>query len=205
MQGAHAAKTFVNNYLKSDLPRRVDDYRYARREEGEWYLDDATLPTPADENFLIYEPIALDAWPTIITLAMSTTSMSRTDYTPIMDPLYRVIYNMRTYVWVRTEGSEEATLMRDRLTTVLRSSLLDHPCLRANDPDQYLEVMIDEGTMREEFSDLTLLKGDRVLAGAYISYDLAINERITRKPLGTLTDIDVETRKFQDGEPMEFS
>ena len=205
MQGAHAAKNFVNEYLKKDLPRRIDDYRYARRAEGEWYLDDATLPTPAAENFLIYEPIALDTWPTIITLAMSTSSMTRWDYTPVMDPQYRVIYSMRTYVWVRTEGSEEATIMRDRLTTVLRSSLLDHPCLQANDPSKFLEVMIDEGTMREEFSDLTLLKGDRVLAGAYISYDMAINERITRQPIGTVSEIDVETQLFEADEPIQFS
>ncbi len=119
--------------------------------------------------------------------------MSRTDYVPdLMDPLYRITYAMRTYVWVRAEGSEECTVMRDRLTTVVRSALLDHPCLRANDPDNFLEVLIDEGTMREEFSDLTLLKGDRVLAGAYISYDMTINERITRRPIGTIQEVEVE-------------
>lgn len=194
MQGPHSARNFVNNYLKADLPRRVDDYRNARRAEGEWFLDDNTLPTP--EFFLIYEPIALDTWPTIITLAMSTNGMERIDYTPVMDPLYRVAYAMRTYVWVRADGSEEATLMRDRLTTVVRSSLLDRPCLMANDPSKFLEVMIDEGTMREEFSDLTLLKGDRVMAGAYISYDLYINERITREPLGTVDEFQVDVENF---------
>lgn len=191
MQGAHSAKTFVNNYLKSDLPPRIDDYRNGRREEGQWYLDDITLPTPEQENFLIYEPTALDSWPTIITLAMTMSNLERVDFTPVRDPLYRVVYQMRTYVWVRSEGSEEATLMRDRLTTVVRSSLLDSPCLKANDESRFLEVMIDAGTIREEYSDLTLLKGDRVLAGSYIAYDLAINERITREPIGQLTEIEV--------------
>lgn len=194
MQGPHSARKFVTDYLKMDLPRRVDDYRNARRAEGEWYLDDNTLPTP--EKFLIYEPTALDTFPTIITLAMSTTGVSRLDYTPVMDPLYRVSYSMRTYIWVRADGDEEATLMRDRLTTVVRSSLLDRPCLMANDPSKYLEVMIDEGTLREEFSDLTLLKGDRVLAGSYISYDLQINERITREPLGVVDEFQVEIEQF---------
>lgn len=190
MQGAHAAKTFVNNYLKADVPQRVDDYRNGRRAETDWYLDDETLPTP--KLFLIHEPIALDEWPTIITLVMSTTGLQRFDYTPGMDPLYRVTYSMRTYVWVRSVGSEEVTLMRDRLTTVVRSALLDHPCLAANDPAKFLEVMIDEGSVREEFSDLTLLKGDRVMAGAYIAYELSVNERITRQPLGTLDEIQLE-------------
>lgn len=200
MQGPHSAKKFVTDYLRSDLPRRISDYRYARRAEGEWFLDDATLPNPA--QYLFYEPIALDEWPTIITLVMSTNNLSRSDYTPIMDPLYRVNYSMRTYVWVRAEGSEEVTLMRDRLTTVVRSALLDYPCLRANDPAHYLEVMIDEGTMREEFSDLTLLKGDRVMAGAYISYEMVVNERITREPLGTVNEFDVEVQQFGMTEPV---
>lgn len=199
MQGPHQAKKFVTDYLKTDLPRRISDYRYARRDEGEWYLDDATLPNPT--QYLFYEPVALDEWPTIITLTMSTNNMSRSDYTAVMDPLYRVNYLMRTYIWVRSEGSEEATLMRDRLTTVVRSALLDYPCLRANDPTHYLEVMIDEGTMREEFSDLTLLKGDRVMAGAYISYEMVVNERITREPIGTVAEFDITAQQFGMTEP----
>jgi hypothetical protein len=66
----------------------------------------------------------------------------------------------------------------------------------ANDPSKYLEVMIDEGTMREEFSDLTLLKGERVMAGAYISYDMYINERITREPLGTVDEFQIDIQQF---------
>ena len=191
MQGPHSAKLFVNSYLQADLPRRISEYRYALRDEGKWYVDDETLPTPA--LYLAYEPMALDTWPTIITMAMSTTNLSREDYvTSVMDPLYRVIYSMRTYIWVRTEGEEATTLMRDRLTTVVRSSLLDSPCLRANDPSKFLEVLIDEGTMREEFSDLTPVKGDRYLAGAYISFDMTLNERITRAPLGIVNEIDVQ-------------
>lgn len=203
MQGPHMAKKFVTDYLKSDLPRRVSDYRYARRAEGEWFLDSNTLPDPV--QYLFYEPVALDEWPTVITLCMSTNTLSRSDYTPVMDPVYRVNYAMRTYVWVRSEGSEEATLMRDRLTTVVRSALLDYPCLKANDPTKYLEVMIDEGTMREEFSDLTLLKGDRVMAGSYISYEMIVNERITREPIGTVDEINVETQNFGMEEEIDLS
>lgn len=203
MQGAHNAKTFVNDYLKRDVPVRVDDYRNGRREEGQWYLDDETLPTP--ELFLIYEPIALDTWPTVITLAMSMTGMERIDFTPAYDPIYRVTYSMRTYIWTRAIGSEEVTLMRDRLTTVVRSSLLDRPCLQANDPSKFLEVMIDEGTIREEYSDLTLLKGDRVMAGAYISYDIAMNERITRMTLGTVDEFQIEAENFALGEEIDLA
>jgi hypothetical protein len=52
--------------------------------------------------------------------------------------------------------------------------------------------MIDEGSIREEFSDLTLLKGDRIMAGAYIGYNMEIDEVVSRKPIGTVSNIELE-------------
>ena len=47
--------------------------------------------------------------------------------------------------------------------------------------------------MSEEYSDLTLLKGDRVLAGAFIGYDLLLDEVITREDLGpAVSQYDIE-------------
>jgi hypothetical protein len=46
--------------------------------------------------------------------------------------------------------------------------------------------------MQEQFSDLTLLKGDRVLAGAYISYDLSIDEVVDRRPLADASSVVIE-------------
>ena len=171
MYGAQFAKSFVNNYLKSDIPNRLIRYRNG------WNLSDAELPNPLE--YLTYEPLVLDSWPTIITVAISTKSFSRNDYSPSYDPMYKVTYVMRTYIWVKTEGSMETTDMRDRLTTVVRSALLDYPCLRRE--GEANDAIIDEGTFAEEFSDLTLLKGDRVLAGAFLSYELSIDETIARE------------------------
>lgn len=182
MHGPHYAKSYVSAYLTADLPTRLLSYRNA------WSVDDITLPNPV--KYLTYEPIALDEWPTIITTATSMTGLERISYDR-GNPLYRVRYAMRTYVWVRTEQSPEATLMRDRMTTVVRSALLDYPCLKATDPRQTFRVTIDESSIREEYSDLTLLKGDRVLAGSYISYDLDIDEIVMREPIGTLTQFDL--------------
>jgi hypothetical protein len=95
-------------------------------------------------------------------------------------------------VWVRDVGSAETTLMRDRFTTVVRSALLDYPCLKATDPQETFRIQIDEGSMQEQFSDLTLLKGDRVLAGAYMSYDLSIDEIVDRRPLAEASSVDIE-------------
>jgi hypothetical protein len=48
--------------------------------------------------------------------------------------------------------------------------------------------MIDESTMREEFSDLTPLKGERFLAGAYIGYEIAMDEVVMRSPWGIVDE-----------------
>ena len=177
MHGAHFAKSYVG------LPGRLVSYRNA------WGIDDITLPDPV--KYLTFEPIALDEWPTIITTASSMTGMERIGHDG-SNPLYRVKYSMRTYVWVRTEQSSEVTIMRDRLTTIVRSALLDYPCLRATDPRGTFKVEIDEGSIREEYSDLTLLKGERVLAGSYISYDLDMDEIVMREPLGVLNSFDLQ-------------
>jgi len=182
MHGAHFAKNYVSTYLQNDIPQRIVSYRNG------WNLDSDTLPSPV--KYLTYEPIALDEWPTIITVAISMAGMERSGWYQ-GNPEYRVRYSMRTYVWVRDEGSDEATTMRDRLTTVVRSALLDRPCLKATDPRETFLALIDEGTLREEYSDLTLLKGDRVLAGSYLSYDLEINEIVAREDVGTVTEFEI--------------
>ena len=184
MHGAQWAKYYVNQYLTADLPSRINRYRSG------WNLDSNELPTP--EFFLTYEPIALDHWPTIITVCISTSPFERMMQGRQGDPLYRVTYSMRTYVWAKTEGSEAVTLLRDRLTTVLRSALMDRPCLTQYDSDTEADIFIDESSLREEFSDLTLIKGDRVLAGAYLGYDLVLNEVIYRDQIAAITGYDIE-------------
>ena len=141
-------------------------------------------------KYLSYEPVALDAWPTLITVAISTNRMERVGYMRGTEPQYRVNYVMRTYVWARGGNAEEATLCRDRLTTVVRSALLDYPCLNAVTANDYgsFQAKIDEGSMREEFSDLTPLKGERYMAGAYLGYELAMDEVVMRREHGTVDE-----------------
>lgn len=180
MNGTHFAKSFVNSYLQDDLPIRLIRYRNG------WNLDDRELPNP--EQYIGYEPLAIDRWPSVITVVLSTNQLERIGF-EYGHPLYRVSYSMRTYCWVRTEGIEECPLMRDRLTTVVRSALLDYPCLKAYDSRSNFRIIIDESSLREEFSDTTLLKGDRFMSGSYISYNLEIDEVVTRTDLGEVAQI----------------
>lgn len=189
MQGPQFAKKYVTDYLQRDIPNRLTRYRNG------WAVDDYTLPNP--ELYLTYEPIALDHWPTVITVVISTNSFDRAGFVDGGNPIYRVNYSMRTYVWVKTEGSEEVTTMRDRLTTVVRSALLDYPNLQACDTSGDANPEMNESTLREEYSDLTLIKGDRVLAGAYLGYDLSLNEVVYRNPLSSLSGVDIEVQNLR--------
>lgn len=179
MAGPRLAKNYVSNYLGNDLPSRLITYR------NRWALSAKQLPEPL--RYLSYEPFALDAWPTIITLVTNTRSITREGYEFDHDPNFRVVYEMRTYVWVRDEGAETVTGQRDNLTTVVREALMDGPSLSEYDTSVPCSPKIDESTIREEFSDLTLIKGERLLAGAYIAYDLALEEVIDHAPVGVFT------------------
>jgi hypothetical protein len=193
MNGSHAAKKYVNDYLSRDIPIRLIRYRNG------WNLDSTDLPDPG--QYIAYEPLAIDEWPSIITVALSMNGLERIGYDSA-DPLYRVSYSMRTYVWVRDEGNEATTLMRDRLTTVVRSALLDYPCLKAFDARTSFRAVIAENTLREEYSDITLLKGDRMMAGAYLAYTLEMDEVVTREPLGIVSEIEIEARTAGTNEEM---
>lgn len=193
MYGSHFAKEYVTTFLKADIPNRIVRYRNG------WNLDDISLPDPVE--YFSYEPLALDSWPTIITVAISAKSFNRYIHETSFDPVYNVTYALRTYVWVRGGGSEEATLMRDRLTAVVRSALMDYPCFNRHDSSR--DARIEESTLSEEYSDLTLLKGDRVMAGAFIGYDVVMEEAITRENIGTLQEIDLTVRNNGFGEELQ--
>ncbi len=188
MSGPRLAKNYVSNYLANDLPDRLLTYR------NHWSLSASQLPTPV--RYLSYEPFALDKWPTVITLVINTRSVTRDGYESDADPNYRVTYEMRTYVWARANGAETVTEQRDNLTTVVREALMDGPSLSAHDSAVPCYAKIDEGTIREEFSDLTLIKGERLLAGAYIAYDLSLNEVIDVSALGVMQDGEATVSKM---------
>ena len=179
MQGPSAAKKYVSDYLAADIPTRVMNYRNAL------LLDDSILPNPV--KYLTYEPLTMDNWPTIITLVESTRQIEREALPGTLDPVYNVIYSMRTYVWVRAVGPEQVTVARDHMTMVVREAMLDRPALRtAAAEGTACDIKVDEGTITEDFSDLTLLKGERFLAASFLSYDLSLEETISRAALGTV-------------------
>jgi hypothetical protein len=187
MQGPWTAKQFVNEYLQEDLKERLIEYR------NHWNLSESELPMPT--IFHAFEPASLldgtDDFPVCYTVILTTRSLERVDYEHNLDPHYRVTYQTRTYVWAEGESESEATRTRDNLLTVVRTALLDHQCLTRSD-QHAREVRIDEGSIQEEYSDIEYNKMQMWLAGAYLGYNITLNEIVTRKPIGTVGDIRVE-------------
>ena len=191
VDGAWSAKQLITSYLQWDMPQRLTEYR------NRWQLDDGRLPDP--EKYLSHEPVALDAWPTIITVQISTLGIDREDYTSYgLDPLYRCRYQMRTFVWNRDNQSEGVTETRDRLTAVVRAALLDRPTMNQGPYSQeFQDIALDEGTLREEYSDITQVKGDRFVAGAYLAYEFSLYEPVTRRVIGEVSSVDLDVDRLQ--------
>lgn len=196
MDGPWSAKKFIRDYLALDIPERLITYR------NRWQLDDIRLPDPV--KFLQFEPPALDDWPAIYTLQTGTRSIERADFNAESEVIYEVTYSMRTYVWARDVGipdgpssAEQVTEVRDRLTTVVRASLLDHPSMQkaatSYFPSLDVDVLLDETTLSEEYSDVTYVKGDRAIAGAFLAYEFKCDERIPRQPFGEVSSYDIST------------
>ena len=188
MSGPRIAKNYVSNYLSNDLPARILTYR------NHWNLSASQLPDP--RKMLTFEPFTLGHWPTIINMVMNTTQIEQQGFAYDFDPNYRVLYSMRTYIWVRATGEQVVTEQRDNLTTIVREALLDGPSLSKYDTTVPCYPKVDEGTMREEFSEITLVKGERCLAGSFIAYDMQLEETIDHTHLGVMLQADPTVSKM---------
>lgn len=195
MYGIEFACQWVSDYLASNLPTRIPIY------ETLWDLDPGSIPVP--QEYAPYGKRALEHYPSIITAGITTLGVERDDLDDYLNPKYRVTYRLRTFVWTRSEGVEGVDQLvvtdRNRLTTVVRSALLDHPCLRLADTEGKLDIGVDETTMTEEYSDVADLAGKRRLAGSYLQYDITLLEPVVRDNLYT-GEVTIEHRP----EPMSW-
>lgn len=173
MQGPTQAKLQVSTFLSNRMPARLIDYR------NEWNRSASELPDP--RQYITYEPLVLDRWPSVITIVMGTSNVVVDDYLE-EDPEYKITYQMRTYVWAKADGGKAVTDMRDDLTTVIRDLLLDVPGL----DDAACDYKVREDSIREEFSDLTVTGTTKksLIAGSYVAYNLESTEVLNRDTLG---------------------
>lgn len=146
---------------------------------ADWSLTAKDLPDPV--LYLPREPRRLDRWPLLATTAVND-SMRRVELTDENGILYDTTYSLRTFVWVNESGWDRAIDVRDDLTTALETLILDCQTLR-RDP---IDVVVREESLLTEYADVTPVKGDRFVTGAYVAYDLVVAETVARTASGTV-------------------
>lgn len=181
MQGPHTAKEALISYLASDIPTRLILYR------NSWALDDRALPNP--KKYAAYEVKSVSMYPTVFTIVDRTPRISREEIDSLTgDPVYSVRYDMRVIVWALGNLEEETEFIRDRLVTVIRSALLDHPALGEYAQEANCNVKVWEDTITEEFGETVATKGERFAAGGAVVFQLEQQEVVGRETVGILVE-----------------
>lgn len=178
-QGAYAARGYVADFFAAHFKDYLVDLRAA------WGVDEKVLPDPVK---IVRGPAgAIDKTPLLAVSAVYMPRMVRTDYDG--DSIeWASTYMMRAFCWIIDKGLQDATDTRDLYSAAMRAALIDSPTLRKS------PMTIDEGTLREDYSDPMKRNGDRFLLGSMVTFNAKINERQVRRPLGTVADMTIEPR-----------
>lgn len=190
LRGATAVRAAVIDYLANTVPGVVDSAR------TEWEVDEYQLPYPVAYD--AYEPYALDRWPLIGVNVVQAEDFNRRSYEEAMSQRYLVQYTVRVFTWVRTPMDEnevpiepeysESLRLRDDLAAVVRAALLTSGCL--GHPEN---ILFDEGSLAEEYSEATGVKGDRFVAGVVHSFQIRFDESVPLVGLGSADTISIDS------------
>lgn len=175
MRGPVGVRHGVTEFLRAVLPSHLEACRTA------WGLQPAQLPAPVSEPddprkdaYIDHEPRAIDRWP-LVAVTSGRMLQRAQDFSIDGDPIYRSIYPVRVYSWVRADGEEETQRMRDDYGTAIRVAFLAH----VNLADISGRFAVVPSTVVLDFSDVAPVKGDRFVAGSYVGFDLHVTETLT--------------------------
>lgn len=174
MRGARLVRSQVRNFLAAEMPAHLAALRV------EWGLDAEALP-----DFRKYSraPLqALDQWPCMAVTAVRSPSTRRREHLRDAGIEYVRRWQVRVFVWVNTDGWDEVHDMRDDLTAATTRLFLAHPTIGVAGEKSLLE----ENTITEEYADVTPVKGDRFVSGAFVGFDLSTVEVLSRATMGTV-------------------
>lgn len=188
LRGATAVRAAVVDYLQAVVPIIVAQAR------TDWSLDEYQLPLPV--KYDAYEPYALDRWPLVGVNVVTANTFTTIDLLPDGGQRYMAKYTVRVFTWVRTPMDEDQTPMepeyseslrlRDDLAACVRAALV-----RSGSLGQPNAILFDEGSLVEDYSEATGVKGDRFVAGVVHSFDIRFDESVPLVPLGDANTIDV--------------
>lgn len=196
-RGATAVRQAVIEYLENLVPDVVDEARTT------WELDEFQLPYPVAYD--AYEPYALDKWPLVGVNVVQANTFSPMNWITGGGPQILSQYTIRVFTWVRTPMDEndipiepeysEAIRLRDDLAAIMRATLLHRADL--GKPGQ---ILLDEGSISEEYSEATGVKGDRFVSGVVHSFEIRFDESVPLTVLGTADTIVVDGQTIAETE-----
>lgn len=109
---------------------------------------------------------------------------------------YEFRYRCRIILWATGESYEHTELMRKRLMLGLRMALLSDRIIYNDGNGEY--ASIDQGYLREQFSELAQDNMGKLLAGGYIEVEIVANEVLTLSTGGPRAIFEVQTSPVQD-------
>lgn len=187
MRGPDTIRRAVAAYLTTVIPEQVAIAR------SQWGLNEWQLPMP--ERIESVEPYALDHFPQIGVSLTNARNFSRVDYDDYANENYRARYQCRVFTFVRSpldfQGNPldpsypETIRLRDDYAAIVRSALLLTSSLGQ------AALMWDEGSLSEEYSEATPVKGDRFVAGVTHTFDVQVDESSVRSFIGNADTINV--------------
>ena len=184
MRGPKTVRDALSTFLSTAVPAQIAIAR------AQWNLDERSLPEPS--RYDAYEPYALDEYPLMGIVITNASNFRLNDIDAYAQRQYRATYAVRLFTWVRTPldydgdnldengaASHATTLrLRDDLSACVRAALLGTSSLGSD----YL--MWDEGSLSEEYSDATGIKGDRFIAGVTHIFNVQVDESLYLPPIG---------------------
>lgn len=194
MRGPRGVRHAVTDFLRVELPRRIEACREA------WGLSADDLPLPVSDpedarrdGYIEHEPKAIDRWP-LIAVTSGRRSQRGVDFDDDGAPIYRATYPVRVYSWVRDAGWDATQDMRDDMATAIQIAVLSHTTLHS--PGGSLQIV--PSTLLVDFSSVQPVKGDRFVAGSFVGFDVHATETLTdrlalpgEQPRDTVSDVTV--------------
>lgn len=170
MHGPQFSRKAINDFLTANFPAILADLRI------EWKLTLLQLPEPV--RYVAREPDNLDVWPTIAVTTGVESTTRRIEHGDLGGE-FVTTYPIEVYSWINAENKGPCEDMRDYMATAVKVALLLNPTLKRTAQD----MLLNESTFEQRYSDLQKVKGERYVAGSMSAFDLTVVEHLG--PFGT--------------------
>jgi hypothetical protein len=187
MQGPDGVRDALAALLREVLPVKIPLLREAfGADHGS--LPDADVVASGEMPDSALTSIG-KAWVEVINPRL-LPGMRRVDIDPAGDPVYRIRYACRIYVWALGTDWDNSIVRRDMMTGAVRMTLLEFPTLTTAGGDS--GYLVHEDTYTEEYGTPTRSPNSsgRAWCSALCSIDLWSEETLTagrlRQPIGDL-------------------